>query len=314
MLLKNSKAPEKIATENANLFVRIGKAILDVLEKAAEDEGLKLSEEIDEKLTNSSLNDYNEFGNIKSNNTSGGYVDEGKAISKRHGSSHDIGRRNERDSSDYENSGVGSEGEGKTNKSRSVWKTETWRVLSYEGQRVVPSDYSLEMKEILNSIFKRQYDKRTVRKMLDRAFKSYGKERVFTTYNRTDFRFSDSNPTGSKGRIGFGVYEDSQRGTGREKIPSEDKRYSERETGVASEESNESNSRGRYKKQLKVEDMHMEFTDLMREITDQVAKTIIDTESYNRTARKGIAILRSSSSEEEYIQKMKEAFPEAFQK
>lgn len=58
----------------------------------------------------------------------------------------------------------------------------------------------------------------------------------------------------------------------------------------------------------------MEFTDLMREITDQVAKTIIDTESYNRTARKGIAILRSSSSEEEYIQKMKEAFPEAFQK
>ena len=116
MLLKNSKAPEKIATENANLFVRIGKAIkefiaklrkaqkdmyedvgelhdaavrlretlksfeelqsifdealtnsirnmrnalaeaenaetranLDVLEKAAEDEGLKLSEEIDD--------------------------------------------------------------------------------------------------------------------------------------------------------------------------------------------------------------------------------------------------------------------------
>lgn len=177
MLLKNSKALEKIATENANLFVRIGKAIkefiaklrkaqkdmyedvgelhdaavrlretlksfeelqsifdealtnsirnmrnalaeaenaetranLDVLEKAAEDEDLRLSEEIDEKLTNSSLNDYNEFGNIKSNNTSGGYVDEGKAISKRHGSSHDIGRRNERDSSDYENSGVGSE-------------------------------------------------------------------------------------------------------------------------------------------------------------------------------------------------------------
>ena len=57
----------------------------------------------------------------------------------------------------------------------------------------------------------------------------------------------------------------------------------------------------------------MELTDTMREITMQVGRSLPEGQR-SRAIPKVSEIYLSSSSEEEFIQKMKEAFPEAFQK
>ena len=314
MLLKNSKALEKIATENANLFVRIGKAIkefiaklrkaqkdmyedvgelhdaavrlretlksfeelqsifdealtnsirnmrnalaeaenaetranLDVLEKAAEDEGLKLSEEIDDsRLTGYRARDrmnkegelINDFYQALSKKQWATYyrqIANGGYLSSEIGTVF-ISR--------IDNKLVFSEKMPITSDTQDFQVVDVWQFDSMDDLDTVYYYFG----EIIDEL-EDDYDKDRIRKMSRRFIDNYDKGKtLFSAYSRTNHSFSDSYT--SKGqRLGTeGVYEDSQRGTGREKIPYEDKRYSEREIGVSSEENNESNSREQLK-------------------------------------------------------------------
>ena len=53
------------------------------------------------------------------------------------------------------------------------------------------------------------------------------------------------------------------------------------------------------------------LTDSMRKITRRVARATSDEQS-SEAAQKDLEIFRSSKSETEYIQRMKEAFPHVF--
>ena len=313
MLLKNSKAPEKIATENANLFVRIGKAIkefiaklrkaqqgiyggkeelhasakavrdafqsleslqemydnallnsinnmrnalaeaenaetkanLDVLEKAAEDEGLKLSEEIDDsRLTGYRARDrmnkegelINDFYQALSKKQWATYyrqIANGGYLSSEIGTVF-ISR--------IDNKLVFSEKMPITSDTQDFQVVDVWQFDSMDDLDTVYYYLEENMKDLGGL-----YDRKRAIRWCYQFYKSNGEQPIFRAYSRTSYDFSDSYT--SKGqRLGTeGVYEDSQRGTGREKIPSEDKRYSEREIGVSSEENNESNSREQLK-------------------------------------------------------------------
>ena len=313
MLLKNSKALEKLAAENANLFVKIAskikefitklrkaqadmyggneelhdsalrlrealksleelqevfdnalensirnmrnalaeaenakaKANLDVLEKAAEKEGLQLSEEIDDsRLTGYRARDrmnkegelINDFYQALSKKQWATYyrqIANGGYLSSEIGTVF-ISR--------IDNKLVFSEKMPITSDTQDFQVVDVWQFDSMDDLDTVYYYLEENMKDLGGL-----YDRKRAIRWCYQFYKSNGEQPIFRAYSRTSYDFSDSYT--SKGqRLGTeGVYEDSQRGTGREKIPSEDKRYSEREIGVSSEENNESNSREQLK-------------------------------------------------------------------